>query len=425
MKKILRKFVLFELKNLARRRMKRFRGKVIAVTGSMGKTGTKDAIYTVLNTRYKVKTTKKSMNSEFGLPLTILDIDSGFSSATKWSWYLLKGFFRSFTRDYSEILLLEMGVDKPGDMDFLLSVVKPDIAVFTGVAPIHLDEGQFETVEDIYKEKVKLIDSLENKGIAVLNTDDPLLSSLAKKRRGRRTVTFGKSKEGDFWASQIKQTLEGMSFVLHHDHKRYDVHSGIIGECHVYPLLSAIICGTLADISLEDCVEAIPLYSLPPGRMSVIPGVEGATILDSSYNSSPIALKEALFTLRDLGEGKRKIAVLGNMNELGKDSRRLHKEMGGVIASCADMLVTVGENAAFMAEGAVEKGFDEKKVYTFDDPVKAASFFKGEVKKGDLILVKGSQNLVRLERFVKEVMAFPEEADKLLVRQERVWKNKP
>lgn len=424
MKKIFRKLVLFELKALARRRMKRFKGKIIAVTGSTGKTGTKDAIYTVLNTQFRVKTTKKSMNSEFGLPLTILDIDSGFSSATKWSWYLLKGFFHSFMRDHSEVLLLEMGVDKPGDMDFLLSIVKPDIAVFTNVAPVHLDEGQFKDLKEIFEEKSKLISALGEKGTAVLNIDDDFVASIAKKRRGKRTVTFGKSREGHFWAGRIEQTLEGLNFVLHHDNSRHEVHSKIIGECHIYMLLPAIVCGTLMNMEMADIVDAVKLFSLPPGRMSVIPAFNEAVILDSSYNSSPVALKEALLTLKALGERKRKVAVLGNMNELGEDAEKLHMGMASTICSCADVLITVGKYAGLMAEKAVEKGFPESKAHHFNSALNAAEFFKEHIEKNDLILVKGSQNRVRLERFVKEIMAFPEDAKSLLVRQERIWSSK-
>ncbi len=415
---------MFELKALAKRRLKRFKGKIIAVTGSTGKTGTKDAIYTVLNTRFRVKTTRKSMNSEFGLPLTILDIDSGFSSATKWSWYLLKGFFHSFMRDHSEVLLLEMGVDKPGDMDFLLSIVKPDIAVFTNVAPVHLDEGQFKDLREIFEEKSKLISALGEKGIAVLNIDDDLVGSVAKKRRGKRTITFGKKREGDFWAGQVKQSLEGLDFVLHHDNARHEVSSSVIGECHIYMLLPAIVCGTLMDMDLDDITEAIKLFSLPPGRMSVIPSINGATILDSSYNSSPVALKEALLTLKSLGENRRKVAVLGNMNELGEETEKLHEAMASTICSCADVLITVGKYARMMSKKAVEKGFPESKAHHFNSALEAAEFFKDHIAKNDLILVKGSQNRVRLERFVKEIMAFPEDARSLLVRQERVWSSK-
>lgn len=424
MKDTLKKLVLKVLKVLAKRRIKKFKGKIIAVTGSVGKTSTKDAIFKVLNTRFKVKSNKKSMNSDFGLLLTILDIESGFSSATKWSWYLLKGFFHSLFRDHSEILLLEMGVDKPGDMDFLTSIIKPHIAVFTNVSYMHLEEGQFKNLEEIYKEKRKLIDSLRKGGIAILNIDNEFVAKAAKGRKKSETVTFGKNTDADFWASQISQSLEGTHFVLHHDNNRYNVESQLLGEHQIYVLLPAVICGALLGMSIENAVEAVKLCTLPPGRMSVIPAINGATILDSSYNSSPAALKESLNILKKLGEKHRKIAVLGNMNELGDHSKTLHELIGELVPTCADILITVGTNAALIANKAIEKGFDEKNVHSFKNALEALEFFKDKVAKKDLILVKGSQNNVRLERFVKGIMASPEDAKSLLVRQERVWEAK-
>ena len=156
MKNIARKIVLSFLKSCSKRRLKNFKGRVVAVTGSVGKSSTKDAIYAVLNTKFRVKRTKKSMNSEFGLPLTILDIDSGFNSALKWSFLSAKAFINSFFKMHEEIIILELGVDAPGDMDFLTNIVKPDVAIVTNIAPVHMEEGQFSSLEEIFKEKSKL-----------------------------------------------------------------------------------------------------------------------------------------------------------------------------------------------------------------------------------------------------------------------------
>ena len=423
MKERLKKLVLWLLKVMAKRRLKTFKGKVVAVTGSVGKTSTKEAIYTVLNTQFKVKQTKKSMNSDFGLLLTILDIESGFSSATKWSWFLLKGFIHSFMKDHSEILLLEMGVDKPGDMDFLLSVVKPDIAVVTSIAPVHLDEGQFKDLQHIFEEKSKLVHALTEEGIAVLNMDDEILEKFAGEIGKKKVLGFGQN-QTDFWASQVKQSLEGIDFILHHDNKRYDVHLNILGKYQTYTVLPAIICGVLLGMPIENAIFAALKYTLPPGRMSVIPGISESTILDSSYNSSPTALKEALKILADVGKEKRKIAVLGNMNELGSHSKLMHEEIGELVPLSADILLTVGSDAAVIAHKAIEKGMSEKAVFTFKTAIEAAEFFEEKVKKGDIILAKGSQNNVRLERFVKMLMENPNDARDLLVRQERIWQAK-
>ena len=424
MKTFLRKVVLVLLKGMAKRRLKKFKGKIIGVTGSIGKTSTKDAIYTVLNSQMKVKRNENSMNSEFGLLLTILAIDSGYSSALKWSWLLAKAFYHSFFTDHCEVLLLELGVDKPKDMNYLLSVVKPDITVFTNVAPVHMAEGQFESMEAIFEEKRKLVDKMGDNSIAVLNIDDPLIARLAKERGKKNTRTYGKEKLANYHFNKISQTTEGLSYILHHGEERYEVLSQILGGYQAYVITPALVCADLLGIPMESAILAAGRFTLPPGRMSIIPGINDSAILDSSYNSSPEALKEALKVLREVGGEKRKVAVLGNMNELGEKCDDLHRDIGAIVPGCADLLITVGTSASLFAEEAIKKGMDEKKVHVFKTSGDASEFFKDEVKKGDTILVKGSQNRVRLERFVKAIMANPEDAKDLLVRQERVWEAK-
>lgn len=403
---------------MAKFRLRKFKGKVIAVTGSVGKSSTKEAIFTVLNSQFKVKKSDKSMNTDFGLPLSILDIESGYTSFTKWSWFLLKGLYNCLFRDHSDVLLLEFGVDKPRDMNFLLSMVKPDIAVVTSVAPAHFDRGQFKNVEDVFEEKKKIVDALGENGIAVLNIDNPFLEKLAKTRSKKNTITFGKNKDADFYASRIIQSSEGLNFLVHRKEEKYEVKADVLGEFQIYALLPALICAEIMKMDMAAAVMAISRYTLPPGRMSIIPAKEGAVIIDSSYNSSPEALKEALKVLKSAGEG-RKVAVLGNMNELGDESRAFHEMIGEIIPEYADELITVGSDAKNFG-----KNMDEKHFHSFDSAMDAAGFFKDKIKKGDIILVKGSQNNVRLERFVKEFMLEPEKAKELLVRQEMAWEER-
>ncbi len=422
MKNLFRKLVLVTLKTMAKYRLKRFHGKIIAVTGSVGKTSTKDAIFCVLNSQFKVRRSKKSMNSEFGLALTILDIDSGFSSAGKWALMLTKAFVHCLSRDHSDILLLELGVDKPGDMDYLTSIVQPDVAVFTNVFPVHLADGQFSDLKDIFDEKAKLVSALKKGGTAVLNTDNAYIADLAKTRGKKGTVTFGKGEEAMYKLGKIQSSLDGIQFILENERKQFRVHADVIGEYQAYVILPAIICGVLIGMSIEKAIAACSRYALPPGRMTIIPAKEGATILDSSYNSSPEAVKSALSILKEVGEGKRKIAVLGSMNELGDESKKLHETVGKNVPEFTDMLISVGDEAKNLAKAAELAGM--KNVHHFDDAKKAGDYFSKKIEKNDIILVKGSQNKVRLERFIKMIMANPGDAEKLLVRQEKVWQNK-
>lgn len=409
---------------MTKRRIRKFKGKVIAVTGSVGKTSTKDAIFTVLNTRYKVKKSEKSMNTDIGLFLTILEIDNGNKSVGKWSWLLIKAFYNSFFTDHSDVMLLEFGVDKPGDMDFLMNIVKPDIAVLANAFHMHLDTGQFKSVDEIFDEKKKIVEKMREGGTAVLGTDNEYVAEFAKKLRGKKKITFGKNPLSEYRAEKITTSIEGTQFVLNHEGQRFEVKVPAIGEFQVYTALPAIICGNLLGVSMEEAIFALERYHLPPGRMNLIEGLNGSKILDGSYNASPQAVKEALRTLKDVGLEKRKVAVLGNMNELGDDSQKLHEMVGALVPECVDLLITVGSQAKFIGENAKQMGMLEDMVYEFKTSLEAAEWFKNEIKSDDLILVKGSQNNVRLERFVKAMMVNPEEAKNLLARQEKIWETK-
>lgn len=424
MKKVLKKVVLWLLKRFARRRLKKFSGKIVAVAGSIGKTSTKDAIFTVLNSQYKVKKSDKSMNTDFGLLLTILDIESGFSSITKWSWFLLRGFFNSFFKDCSEILLLEFGVDKPKDMDYLLSVVTPDIVVMTGVSSVHLGEGRFKDLQEIFDEKRKVVDALKDDGVAILNIDNPYVEHLAKGRKKKGTITFGKAENADYRICKISQSKTGISFLLEHGEKKFEVAADVFGDFQAHVLAPAIICAEVLKMDMEAALTALKRFCSPPGRMSLIPAINEAVILDSSYNSSPEALKAALKVLASISEGGRKVAVLGNMNDLGSESKIFHEMIGEIIPQYVDVLLTVGSEAEIFASKALEKGMDKWNVRSFKTASDAADYFKKKIEKNDIILVKGSQNNVRLERFVKGIMAHPEDAKTLLVRQERAWQLK-
>jgi UDP-N-acetylmuramoyl-tripeptide--D-alanyl-D-alanine ligase len=422
MKKFFRKIVLYFLKKFAKKRLKNFKGKIIGITGSVGKTSTKEAVYTVLNSKFKVLRNEGSMNTEFGLPLTVLELESGFSSASKWVVLLIKALFRSIKPLYSEVLVVEMGVDKPGDMDELLSIVDVDVAIMGPVAPVHLAEGQFNNLDEIFEEKSKLVKALGDESIAILYADDDRVAELAKGRSKKKTFTYGSVPEADYKATSVEESIDGIDFNFSMEGRRVEMHVPILGKHHVTSVLPAVVCGFVMGMELEEILSAMERYNLPPGRLNLIEGAqEGAVIIDSSYNSSPKSCVEALKTLADLKPktGGKKIAILGNMNELGEKEEVLHKEVGRHIPNSCDILVTVGKAASYMADSAEENGL--KKVFRYKNVSELIDDFKNKIGENDIVLVKGSQNNVRLERFVKEVMKFPEKAKELLVRQGKHW----
>lgn len=419
MKDFIKKTVLRFLIALARIRLRRLRLFVVGVTGSIGKTSTKDAIYTVLKQRYQVYRSKKSYNTDFGLPLAILEQDSGFSSSVKWVRTLAGAAWNAFIGGrHMQMLVLEMGVDKPGDMDTLLKFVRPQVGVMTNIKPVHLAEGQFKDLDDIFREKRKLVESLPEKGIAILNADDPYIATLQGALTCRK-ILYGFSEAADLRAFGVKHSFEGLEFALQYKNQVTEAHVALLGAFQVYVILPAIAVALTQGFTLEEAALALQDYRLPPGRMNPIPGIKDSLIIDSSYNASPEAVKEALDILTE--SPGRKIAVLGSMNELGEVSEAKHREIGRYAASRADVLLTVGSAAKWIHEEALKNGFLPGTAGHFTDALEAAEFLQKVLQKHDTILVKGSQNQVRLERLVKKLMRDPEKAETLLARQGAEW----
>lgn len=433
MKQFFRSTILWYLQVLARVKVRRLKPFVIGVTGSVGKTSTKDAIYTVLSSKYQVIRNEKSFNSEFGLPLAILEQPSGFSSAKDW----LKIIFASFGEAVSggkslSMMALEFGVDKPGDMDELLKVVQPQVAVMTAIKPVHLAEGQFKDLDDIFAEKSKIARSLPEKGTAILNADDGYILGLRDQLKSR-ILWYGTSEMAQLRASEVHSDLKGLHFTVHYGGEAVKATFKLVGNFQIYVILPAIATALVCGFSLQEAVDGLKDFELPPGRMSLLEGIHGTHIIDSTYNASPAAVKEALTFLKELGDAKigpggvrlqgRKIAVLGNMNELGHMTDYYHQEVGKEVIGVADLLFTVGESAALIGQSAIENGFHKEAVIHSVDAVEAAKKLLPLVKEGDIILVKGSQNKVRLEKLVKELLAHPDDAEEKLVRQDKHWKD--
>lgn len=424
MKQFLRKCVLKILEVLAKKKLKRMHAKIIGITGSVGKTSCKELTADILATHHKVLKNEKSYNSEFGLLLTILRQKSGFSSPLQWLKIIAKGFVQTFfVNEKFDYLVLEMGVDKPGDMDYLTRIAPPDIAIMTAIKPVHLNNDQFTSLEAVFDEKKKIVLNMKKDGQAFITLDDKLIKTLS--RFDVKKVLYSQKEKTDVYTSDMEQTEEGLTFNVNWEGAPFHAFVPLFGEYHLSYVLPAIISGLVTGVPVHKIQEALKGYVLPPGRMSLIEGIKDTLILDSSYNASPEAVKESLKVLDFFGKKRdaRRVFVFGNMNELGDYSKKLHQEVGEKIPGKVDLLITVGQDVHYGSEEAQKNGFPGHNIHNFENVNEAIEFYKNEIKEGDVILAKGSQNKVRLEIFVKAFMLRPEEAKDTLVRQGKNWKN--
>ncbi len=433
MKKIFKKIVVKIITWQAKIVLAKYKPKIIAITGSVGKTSTKDALFTVLSKFKTVRKSQKSFNSEIGLPLTILGQQNGWNDPFVWTENIIKGLLLIlFKKPYPEYLILEVGVGKPGDIKKnVIPWLKTDVVIITRFPdkPVHVEF--FGSVEKIIEEKSALIYSLKKNGILILNHDDEKVYSLHQKFK-HKTVSFGQHENATYhsiYPTYLYTTKngikipDGLNFKLEYEGNTFPVMlPKILGVHNIGQATSAIACAKELGCDLLESIKSISEYINPPGRLSLIEGINNSIIIDDTYNSSPVAMAVAIDVLKEL-EGKRKIAVLGDMLELGKFTEEEHRLVGAQITGVANILVVVGPRAKSIAEGAIDKGFSQKEIYTFDSSKTVAKFLEGIVEKGDIILIKGSQG-VRLERAVEAIMEHKELKSKLLCRQDKEWRNR-
>ena len=433
MKNQLRKILQAILRFFAVKILAKYRPEVVAVTGSVGKTSTKEAIFAVLSSTCNVRRNQKNYNNEIGIPLTIISAEAGGRSVLKWLSVFLKalGLLIFRNKKYPEILVLEMGADHPGDLKYLTGLAPVKIAVVTAVAPAHLE--YFKTLEDVAKEKSNLVKNLPKTGFAILNHDDKLVLAM-KEKTNAQVLTFGLLPGADILGSEISvshevdykdiSTIQGISFKLSYQGSLVPVLlPKVVGQHLVYTALAAIAVGLAHGLNLHAIVESLRKFEPPKGRMNIILGIKNTLLIDDTYNSSPLAAAKALrqLSLINFNQRHKKYAVLGDMLELGGFSEQAHQELGQAVAERKiDYLVTVGGKARDIVRGAVGRGMPKDDCFSFAAAEEAGKFLQPRIAEGDLLLVKGSQGM-RMEKIVKELMAEPWRAKELLVRQGREW----
>lgn len=419
MKKLLQIFLRWEAWLI----LKKYKPLIVAVTGSVGKTSTKEAIYEALRKTYKIYRSFGNYNTGVGVPLSIVGTYDhevrGF-----WQYFLAlgKGKLRILFRDkkYPQVLVLEYGADRPGDIRYLVKHFPPKIAVVTAIGEIPAHLEYYKNRDELVAEKTALVKKLTSREVAVLNIDDPDVSEMAKKTEGR-IVAYGTHEKADIKASGISvksgASFEnfGLQFKLEAQGKVIPVFvSGLVAPHFVYSLLAAVAVGLELKVGILEIVNALSEFRTPPGRMRLLEGIKKTILIDDSYNSSPIAAIRALEVLKEL-KGARKIAVLGDMLELGGKTEDAHREIGLEAGKLNfDYLITVGPRAKFIAGEAKLYGMAEEKILSFETSDEARMPVQNLLKQDDVVLVKGSRGM-HMEKIVKEIMAEPERADELLV----------
>jgi len=427
MKTTLKKIISYILQIESRLVLAKYKPKVVAITGSVGKTSTKDAVYAVVSKISYVRKSQKSYNSEVGLPLTILGVPNAWNSPTLWLKNILKGaWLIVWPHKYPKWLVLEVGVGKPGDMKKTASWLKTDAVIITAIGdtPAHIEF--FNSHKHLVEEKSGLIKTLKKDGLLVLNADDATVLEMKNKTKCR-VVTYGLQGEADVHGSgdsilySNANEPEGIVFRVDSEGSSIPVViEGVFGRNHIYASLATLALCLGLKWNMLDAVNALKNYEVPPGRMRLLKGIKDTLIIDDTYNSSPFACESALRTLGELKSSKRKVAVLGDMLELGRHTIDAHKNIGKIASENVKVLVVVGPRAQSIKEGAILAGMPEENIFEFTNSFEAGEFVKTFVKKGDLILVKGSQG-VRMERIVAEILLDQENKNNLLVRHDSEW----
>ena len=352
--------------------------RVIGITGSVGKSTTKEMVAEVLSQRYRTLKSPGNLNNEIGLPLSILKLSSGYQRA-----------------------VLEMGFYVPGEIAFLCDVAQPQVGVVTNIGTVHAERAGSQ--ENIFIGKSELVQSLPEDGIAILNFDDPWVRKMEEKTHAQ-VFFYGLSSEADLWADNVEgQGLEGIRFRLHYKRETLHVRVPLIGRHSVHTALRAAAVGLVEGLTWQEIFGGLN-QGHTQLRLVAVRSKTGALILDDTYNASPESMLAALNLLDEL-DG-RKIAVLGDMLELGQYERQGHEMVGLRAAQVAGTLLTLGERAHMIAEAARRAGLKKSSVIEFEELEQIIDWLNENLSKNDSVLIKGSHGL-RMDRIVNVLEVRP------------------
>jgi len=367
---------LFALQEMASMHRKKFTIPVVGITGSNGKTTTKEMLGSILKQKGPVLINEGNLNNHIGVPLTLLKLGPHHKSAA-----------------------VEMGMSAVGEIDMLSRLVNPDVGVITNIGPAHLEF--LGNLDGVAEAKGELLNNLNANGTAVLNADDAYFSMLKSKFSGR-TLTFGIDKESDVRAADIRQEKEYTDVTVLGGGSRVDVRLRTVGKHNIYNALAAAAAAIAAGMPIDAIKYGLDAFT-PVAMRSEIKQIQGRIVLADYYNANPASMEAALSTLMSLSVGRQAVAVLGDMLELGDSAIAAHSEIGRMVARLGvDLLITTGVLAKHMARGAVEAGMPSERVFEADTQAEAARLLREQSRPGDAVLIKGSRGM-KMEKILEEL----------------------
>lgn len=371
---------LLALGDLAQTWRKKFSIPVIGLTGSSGKTTTKEMMAAIIGQKKNILKTEGNLNNLIGLPQTIFQI----------------------TNEH-ELVILEMGTNTRGEIKRLTQIAAPDIGLITNIGPAHL--AGFGSIEGVCEEKGDLFLNMEQSGMAIINLDDKCLRLIADRWKGKR-ITFGMGLNADVSVKNTKKNgAKGMCFDLVIGGEQQKVEMKIVGVHHVYNAMAAAAAAWAVGIGYETILEGLAAFRPFSGRMEIINLKNGAHLLDDSYNANPSSVREALITVKDLKNHHRCYVFLGDMLELGAAADEMHRKVGMLMATIGvNALFLQGDFSAVTAAGAMDGGLSAKNIYFLSNIQEGMVYLKNHLKKGDWVLVKGSRRM-KMEKIVEQICA--------------------
>jgi UDP-N-acetylmuramoyl-tripeptide--D-alanyl-D-alanine ligase len=372
------KDTLTALGDIAQDWRRKYGPPVVALTGSNGKTTTKEMIAACLETTFPILKTKENLNNLIGVPLTLLTLT-----------------------EKERVVVLEMGMNVPGEIRRLTEIAEPDVGLITNIQKVHLEGmGSLERLKD---EKGELFRKMRKDGTILVNQDDPRVVDLARDYPGQK-ITFGIENPAEVMAKEIQlRGVEGTSFTLILEEEAMEVHLRLLGRHFVPNALSAIAVACLFGVEVKQAKEAIEHFQSFPMRMEVVPLKGGKTLINDAYNANPHSMERALETLVEVKGKGRAIAVLGDMLELGNFEKEAHEQLGVKVSGLAiDFLLVLGEEAPLVVESAIRHGFPIERTRVVESLSAAISLLRQMVQNGDWILVKGSRRMT-MEKIVEDL----------------------